>query len=133
MLVGSLRFDNGGDIAPPPPANPTPDPPPNPIRLPDPAGTGKGRSSGNAKGGPTRLGGAGRDEGAAGEPSDDACSFDFDDPPPAPLLMLPDLSTMTEETLTTSEEFVRPPEGPFPKKSTAATFAVPSSREEGGM
>lgn len=130
MLVGSLLFDSGGDIFPPSPANPTPDPP-KPNRLPDPIGTGSGKSSGNANGGPTRLGRVGFDDEAGGEPSDDAC-FDLDDVPPVPLL-LPDLPTSTEETLTTSDAFGFPAEGPFPKKSTAATFAVPSSREEGGM
>lgn len=131
MLVGSLLFINGGDIAPapcpPPLANPTPDPPPNPSRLPEGAATGRGKSSGNANGGPSRLVDADLDDEAGG---DDGC-FDFDEPPFP--MMLPDLPTTTDETLTTSEEFDLPAEGPFPKKSTAATFVVPSSRAEGGM
>lgn len=129
MLVGSLLLDNGGDIAPPPP--PPNDPPPNPIRLPGPAGIGKVRSSGNAKAGPTRLGGTALDDKAGGECSGDPCCC-FDCPPPAPLLMLPDLPTMTDETLTTSDALDLPPADPFPKKSTAATLVVPSSRDEGG-
>lgn len=127
MLVGSFLL-SGGDIPTPVPSrNPGPEPPPKPSRLSTEAIAGVRLSGITGAGRAPPLEGSLMVE-AGGEDSDGVLDF--------PPLLLPDLGTMTDETLTEwllVSRAVDRPNAPLPKKLTGAILVLPSSRDGAGM